>query len=159
MPTYEYLCEDCKHRFEIVQGIKDDALTDCPECGKPSLTRIIFPVGVVRSSSSRVLHSDDAKAQEEPDRAKLAVSRPEKFDELLARERDAGGRLPVNVSGGSLGCGNLVEAAGLYRAMEVALQLRGHAGRHQIGKVVRRGLALSWRSIPTATGGAVVMEV
>ncbi len=72
---------------------------------------------------------------------------------------DAGGRLPVNVSGGSLGCGNLVEASGLHRATEVALQLRGHAGRHQISKVVRRGLALSWRSVPTATGGAVVMEV
>jgi acetyl-CoA C-acetyltransferase len=72
---------------------------------------------------------------------------------------DAQGRLPVNTSGGSLGCGNLVEAAGLHRAMEVALQLRGHAGRHQIKKVVNRGLALSWRSVPTASGAAVVMEV
>ncbi len=72
---------------------------------------------------------------------------------------DFEGRLPVNVSGGSLGCGNLIEASGLHRSMEVALQLRGHAGRHQIKKVVKRGLALSWRSIPTATGGAVVMEV
>lgn len=74
-------------------------------------------------------------------------------------EFDSGGKIPVNVSGGSLGCGNLIEAAGLHRAMEVALQLRGHAGRHQIPKVVRRGLAMSWRSVPTATGAAVVMEV
>ncbi|MFQ5885043.1 MAG: thiolase domain-containing protein [Thermoplasmata archaeon] len=71
---------------------------------------------------------------------------------------DVGGKVPVNVSGGSLGCGNLLEASGLHRAMEVALQLRGHAGRHQLPKV-RRGLAMSWRSIPTATGAAVVMEV
>src|SRR3989441_944248 len=33
------------------------------------------------------------------------------------------GRLPVNVSGGSLGCGNVFEATGLHRAPDGALQL------------------------------------
>jgi hypothetical protein len=33
MPTYEYRCSACQHQFEIVQSIKDDALTTCPECG------------------------------------------------------------------------------------------------------------------------------
>src|SRR5207245_352916 len=42
------------------------------------------------------------------------------------------GRLPVNVSGGSLGCGNVFEATGLHRAAEVALQLRGAAGVRQL---------------------------
>src|SRR5205823_586858 len=41
---------------------------------------------------------------------------------------DPGGALPVNVAGGSLGCGNVFEATGLHRAAEVALQLRGDAG-------------------------------
>jgi putative FmdB family regulatory protein len=33
MPTYEYICKDCGHAFEIVRSMKDDALTVCPECG------------------------------------------------------------------------------------------------------------------------------
>src|SRR2546426_709224 len=61
------------------------------------------------------------------------------------------GRLPVNVSGGSLGCGNVFEATGLHRAAEVALQLRGDAGVRQLDGV-RTGVAQSWRFIPSATG-------
>ena len=30
MPTYEYECEKCKHQFELVQSIADNALTVCP---------------------------------------------------------------------------------------------------------------------------------
>ena len=30
MPTYEYICEKCDHRFEKVQSMKDPALTGCP---------------------------------------------------------------------------------------------------------------------------------
>ena len=30
MPTYEYECVKCKHHFELVQSIADDALSVCP---------------------------------------------------------------------------------------------------------------------------------
>src|SRR5580698_5310495 len=35
MPTYEYVCQKCKHEFEKVQSIADSALTVCPKelCG------------------------------------------------------------------------------------------------------------------------------
>jgi putative FmdB family regulatory protein len=33
MPTYEYVCRNCGHLFEIVQSMRDDPLTECPECG------------------------------------------------------------------------------------------------------------------------------
>ncbi len=34
MPTYEYLCRTCGHRFEVLQSINADPLTHCPvkEC-------------------------------------------------------------------------------------------------------------------------------
>jgi putative FmdB family regulatory protein len=32
MPTYEYKCEQCGHRFEAVQSMKDQALSACPKC-------------------------------------------------------------------------------------------------------------------------------
>jgi len=33
MPTYDYECSKCKHKFEVFQKITEDALTKCPECG------------------------------------------------------------------------------------------------------------------------------
>jgi acetyl-CoA C-acetyltransferase len=65
------------------------------------------------------------------------------------------GELPVNVSGGSLGTGHLLDATGLYRAMEVVLQLRGQAGKHQLADV-EVGLAQSWRNVPTTSGAVLI---
>ena len=70
-----------------------------------------------------------------------------------AREGD----LPVNVSGGSLGVGQLFEASGGQRVAEVVAQLRGEAGPRQIKKA-KTGLAQSWRGVPTATGAVVVLS-
>ena len=33
MPTYDYECKDCGHRFEKFQRITAEPLTECPECG------------------------------------------------------------------------------------------------------------------------------
>jgi putative FmdB family regulatory protein len=32
MPTYEYECQKCGHRFELFQSIKDAPKKTCPEC-------------------------------------------------------------------------------------------------------------------------------
>ncbi len=31
MPTYDYLCEKCGHRFEFFQSMNDEKLKDCPK--------------------------------------------------------------------------------------------------------------------------------
>ncbi len=64
--------------------------------------------------------------------------------------------MPVNVSGGSLGMGNLLDATGLSRAFEIVLQLRGEAGAHQV-EGVNVGLAQSWRGVPTTSGAVLVL--
>lgn len=69
----------------------------------------------------------------------------------------ADGEFPVNVSGGSLGMGHLLDATGLARALEVVLQLRGEAGNRQLENV-EVGLAQSWRDVPTTSGVVVVMS-
>lgn len=33
MPLYEYLCDACGHRFEIIQKFSDPPVDKCPECG------------------------------------------------------------------------------------------------------------------------------
>jgi len=50
MPTYEYLCRECSHRFETWQKMTDDSLTTCPECGG-NIRRVLFPAGVVFKGS------------------------------------------------------------------------------------------------------------
>ena len=41
MPTYEYICESCGHKFEQFQSIKARPLRKCQNCGKQSLQRLI----------------------------------------------------------------------------------------------------------------------
>jgi acetyl-CoA C-acetyltransferase len=69
---------------------------------------------------------------------------------------DADGELPVNVSGGSLGQGNLFEANGLARLLECVEQLRGEAGERQVDEAYV-ALAQSWRGVPTTSAAVIVL--
>jgi acetyl-CoA C-acetyltransferase len=86
----------------------------------------------------------------------LRLARPGEAG-MLAEEGalDPGGDLPVNVSGGALGRGNLFEANGLAQAMECVLQLRGDAGERQVAGVTA-GIAASWRGVPSSTGAVAI---
>jgi acetyl-CoA C-acetyltransferase len=75
---------------------------------------------------------------------------------IEAGETKPDGQLPVNISGGSLGMGLPLEASGLYRIVELVLQLRGQAGARQLADV-RLGLAQSWRGVPTSSGAVVIL--
>lgn len=35
MPLYEYECEQCGHRFEVIQKFSDAPIAVCPKCGGP----------------------------------------------------------------------------------------------------------------------------
>jgi putative FmdB family regulatory protein len=35
MPLYEYLCDECGHRFEKIQKFSDPLEDKCPKCGGP----------------------------------------------------------------------------------------------------------------------------
>jgi putative FmdB family regulatory protein len=41
MPTYEYECGACEHRFEKYQSMNDKPVKQCPECGKSKVQRVI----------------------------------------------------------------------------------------------------------------------
>jgi len=41
MPTYEYECEACGHRFELFQSIREGARRKCPACRRLKLRRLI----------------------------------------------------------------------------------------------------------------------
>lgn len=35
MPLYEYQCDSCAHRFEVIQKFSDAPIEVCPKCGGP----------------------------------------------------------------------------------------------------------------------------
>ncbi len=45
MPIYEYRCGACGFQKEYLQKMSAALLTDCPECGKPSLTKMVTAAG------------------------------------------------------------------------------------------------------------------
>ncbi|MFE9743591.1 FmdB family zinc ribbon protein [Saccharothrix saharensis] len=84
MPTYQYACTECDHRFEAVQSFSDSALTECPQCsGK--LRKLYGAVGVVfkgsgfyrtdsRSSSSSASSSSPSSSKSESSSTSSASS-------------------------------------------------------------------------------------
>ncbi len=47
MPTYDYVCDECQHAFELFQSISEPAKKKCPKCGKLKLRRLIAPGAAV----------------------------------------------------------------------------------------------------------------
>ena len=43
MPTYDYRCKSCDHRWEEFQSMSAPPTKKCPECGKSKAERVIGP--------------------------------------------------------------------------------------------------------------------
>jgi putative FmdB family regulatory protein len=41
MPLYEYRCDACEHRFEIIQRFSDDPISVCPSCGNGPVVKLL----------------------------------------------------------------------------------------------------------------------
>jgi acetyl-CoA C-acetyltransferase len=70
---------------------------------------------------------------------------------------DKTGGFPVNVSGGSLGLGGLLDANGMAKVSEGVIQLRGQAGNRQILDA-SRCIVQSWRGVPTTSSAVMVLS-
>ena len=68
------------------------------------------------------------------------------------------GDLPVCPSGGLLGVGNPIAAAGLMKVAEIFWQLRGEAGARQVPGQPKRGLAQAWGDL-MQVGTVVILGV
>jgi acetyl-CoA C-acetyltransferase len=89
----------------------------------------------------------------------LGICSPGEAGELTEEGgTDVFGELPVNPSGGCLGMGDMLDANGMARALEVVLQLRGEAGMRQL-EDVEIGLAQAWRGVPTTSSAVAIFQV
>jgi putative FmdB family regulatory protein len=61
MPTYEYKCLDCGHKFDRFQSIKDEPVKDCEKCGK-TVKRLIGSGGGIIFKGNGFYVNDYRKA-------------------------------------------------------------------------------------------------
>ena len=52
MPTYEYECESCGHRFEERQSLSEAPLSACPACEGPVARIVGGGVGILRGAQA-----------------------------------------------------------------------------------------------------------
>ncbi|MBN1395002.1 MAG: zinc ribbon domain-containing protein [Pirellulales bacterium] len=58
MPTYDYVCDACDHRFELFQSITDAPKRKCPKCGRQKLRRLIGPGAAIVFKGSGFYKTD-----------------------------------------------------------------------------------------------------
>ncbi len=80
MPTYEYKCNACDHRFELFQSMKDGPKRKCPRCGKNALERLIGTGAAVLFKGSGFYQTDyrsDAYKKSAESETKAASPKPD----------------------------------------------------------------------------------
>ena len=76
MPIYEYLCQQCNERHEIIQRISEDPLTHCPKCGGEMKKLISSPA--IQFKGSGFYKTDYASASSKaPAESKSSESKSE----------------------------------------------------------------------------------
>ncbi|MBC8007761.1 MAG: zinc ribbon domain-containing protein [Prolixibacteraceae bacterium] len=83
MPIYEYKCTSCGHKKEVLQKMSDAALTQCPACGKATLSKLISAAGFQLKGSG--WYATDFKGG-----SKSPKSGEEKGDSKATDERKTG---------------------------------------------------------------------
>jgi putative FmdB family regulatory protein len=58
MPTYDYACDACGHKFELFQAITAEPERRCPECKKLKLRRLFGTGGAIVFKGSGFYQTD-----------------------------------------------------------------------------------------------------
>ena len=88
MPIYEYRCAACGHKLEALQKFTEAPLSDCPICGKKSLSKLISLAGFHLKGSgwyATDFKNSGAKPAAKSDAGKDVESKPAE-----AKKSDAG---------------------------------------------------------------------
>jgi len=64
MPTYDYECTACGHRFDELQSFSDPELTKCPKCKKNKLHRLFGGGGAIIFKGGGFYETDYRRAGE-----------------------------------------------------------------------------------------------
>jgi putative FmdB family regulatory protein len=74
MPTYDYECTACGHRFDELQSFSAPPLTKCPKCKKNKLVRLFGGGGAIIFKGSGFYETDYRRAGEKANNGEAAES-------------------------------------------------------------------------------------
>jgi putative FmdB family regulatory protein len=81
MPTYDYVCDSCRHQFEAFHSMKAEPLQKCPECGRKKLRRMIGPGAAIVFKGSGFYQTDyRSESYKKGAAAEKSASTPAKSD-------------------------------------------------------------------------------
>lgn len=95
MPIYEYRCADCGFQKEFMQRISDAPLRDCPDCGKPSLAKMVTAAGFQLKGSGWYATDFRDKAGTKPAAAKAEPSAESKAESKTEQPACGAGACPA----------------------------------------------------------------
>jgi putative FmdB family regulatory protein len=77
MPTYDYLCDACGHKFEEMQSFKADPLKKCPSCSKDALRRLFGTGAAVLFKGSGFYETDyRSESYKKAEKAESGTAKP-----------------------------------------------------------------------------------
>ncbi len=93
MPTYEYECEKCGHRFEVFQSMTEPPRKRCPKCRGKVRRLIGGGAGIVFKGTgfyTTDYRSSSYKEQKRKESGEPAKPKGESSDRGKKKERDSG---------------------------------------------------------------------
>ena len=80
MPLYEYECDACRHRFEIIQKYSDGPPDACPKCGKGPLQRQFSSPAIQFKGTGWYITDYPKKSSTDAGSSKASTDKSEKSD-------------------------------------------------------------------------------
>ncbi|HEX2548583.1 MAG TPA: zinc ribbon domain-containing protein [Gammaproteobacteria bacterium] len=89
MPIYEYQCNACGHRLESFQKMTDAPLTECPECHKSTLQKLISAAGFQLKGTGWYATDFKEKGKKDPKTEAKKDNSPDKTETTGNGSQDA----------------------------------------------------------------------
>ena len=91
MPLYEYQCQECSQRVELIQKFSDPPLTECPSCRGP-LEKLLFAAGIHFKGSGFYINDYARKGKDAPKEDGTDSKKDDsKKSESVTTKKDASG--------------------------------------------------------------------
>ncbi len=90
MPTYDYLCRKCGHRFEQFQKVSDGPLQNCPQCHGKVERLISGGMGLIfKGSGFYITDYKNTSKKEKKTADKKAPEKKKSTDKKSTGKKDA----------------------------------------------------------------------
>ena len=89
MPIYEYQCEECGHKLEVMQRMSEDPLKTCPSCAEDTLKKLVSKAGFRLTGTGWYETDFKDKGKPEDDKGEKKEKEKEKEKEGSGDKKDA----------------------------------------------------------------------